>query len=95
MRKLLMTAALVFSFILFSVNLITAGGGGDPYEGHTWDEKAISVSPAQPQPQPVILVHVSTWNVLIWKNSAQPGQWQGRSAVGTIGRFNYLFLRAK
>jgi hypothetical protein len=93
MKKFLITAALVSSFLIFCFSWLSAGG--DPYEGHTWDERANGIGQnlivKGAAPAAMAVVPLGKTYILIWREQTVPAKWQGPQ----LGGFSYFILRGR
>ena len=92
MKKLLITAALVSSFLILCFGWLLAG---PPRDGHTWDERANGIGQDQiakvAAPAAMAVVPLGKTYILIWREQAVPAKWQGPK----LGGFSYFFLRGR
>ena len=92
MKKFLITAALVSSFLILCFGWLLAGG---PEDSHTWDERANGIGQEQivkgTAPAAMAVLPLGKTYILIWREQAVPAKWQGPK----LGGFNYFILRGR
>lgn len=92
MKKFLITAALVSSFLILCFGWLLAGG---PEDGHTWDERVNGIGPNPivkgTSPAAMAVVPLGKSYILIWREQTVPAKWQGPK----LGGFSYFILRGR
>jgi hypothetical protein len=89
MKKLLITVALLASFLIFCFGWLLAGG---PEDGHTWDERSNSFTPPQDgktKATTVVVIQLDKWSVLIWRIG--PSSTFGQEAKKS-GKLSYIII---
>jgi|GEM_PF-6985507 len=93
MKRLLITAALVSSFLILCFGWLLAGG--DPNDAHTWDERSNGIVQDQPAkgvgPTAMAVIPLGKTYILIWREQTVPAKWQGPKLSG----FSYFILRGR